>query len=353
MNRNDKTLLILSPGFAANEADSTCLPAQQQLILALNKNNPSVRIVILAFQYPYSDQPYQWHGNTVIPFGGANRQRVYRLLLWLRVWKKLKELKKQNAIKGILCFWYGECAMIGKKFAKRHGLTCFTWILGQDARAGNRYAKWFPPKSGELVAISDFIASEFEANYAVRPGYIITNAVTPSLFPETIEARDIDIIGAGSLIALKRYDIFVEVVKQVRQIHPAIRTMICGKGPEQEKIESLIKENGLEENISLVGEIPYTEVLRLMQRSKILLHPSSYEGFSGVCLEALYAGAHVISFCNPKTAWIRHWHIVDSVGMMTAMVLELLSDTATVYKPVLPYDINDSAKEMGELFFSK
>src|SRR5471030_1545875 len=209
MNRPDKTLLILSPGFAANEADSTCLPAQQQLILALNKNNPSVKILILAFQYPYSNKPYQWHGNTVIPFGGENRQRLYRLLTWFRVWKKLRELKKQYTIKGIFCFWYGECAMIGKLFAKRNRLTFFTWILGQDARAGNRYAKLFPPKPDELVAISDFVANEFETNYRVRPAHIISNGVTPSLFPQATEVRDIDIIGVGSLIALKQYDIFV------------------------------------------------------------------------------------------------------------------------------------------------
>ena len=47
-----------------------------------------------------------------------------------------------------------------------------------------------------------------------------------------------------------------------------------------------------------------------MQRTKIFLHTSSYEGFSGACLEALYAGAHVISFCEPMKQKIDHWHIV-------------------------------------------
>ena len=46
------TLIILSPGFAANEEDTTCLPPQQVFVKALNRNFPSLQIIILAFQYP-------------------------------------------------------------------------------------------------------------------------------------------------------------------------------------------------------------------------------------------------------------------------------------------------------------
>ena len=87
-----------------------------------------------------------------------------------------------------------------------------------------------------------------------------------------------------------------------------------------------------------------------MQRSKILLHPSSYEGFSGVCLEALYAGAHVISFCNPKNAWVRHWHIATGLDDMTAIAAALLSAESTVYRPVMVNDMNDSATAFMQLF---
>ena len=41
MKHDQKTLIILSPGFAKDEADTTCLPAQQVFIKALNKNFPS------------------------------------------------------------------------------------------------------------------------------------------------------------------------------------------------------------------------------------------------------------------------------------------------------------------------
>lgn len=350
MKKTEQVLLVLSPGFAANEADSVCLPAQQQLVLAMNKNFPAVKIIILAFQYPFTDTPYDWYHNSIIPFNGRNRKRIFRLWVWIRVWQKMRKIKKQYTIKGIACFWYGECALVGKLFAKNNGIRHLVWLLGQDARKGNKYAKILRPRPDELVAISDFIVKEFERNYSVRPAHMIPNGISPDLFPEPPLIKDIDVLGVGSLIPLKRYDLFIDIVKQLKQQHPLIKAVICGKGEEEGKLELLIKSNGLTDHITLSGEMPYVEVLKYMQRSKILLHPSSYEGFSGVCLEALYAGAHVISFCNPKNEWISHWYIADDVADMYAIASEILNNPNTEYRPVLPYTMNDSAMAFMKLF---
>jgi SAM-dependent methyltransferase len=87
-----------------------------------------------------------------------------------------------------------------------------------------------------------------------------------------------------------------------------------------------------------------------MQRTKILLHTSGYEGFGVVCLEALYAGAHVISFCRPMEQDIPHWHIADSPEEMMQMAEEILRDPATSYTPVLPYTMKDTVRSVMELF---
>ena len=68
------------------------------------------------------------------------------------------------------------------------------------------------------------------------------------------------------------------------------------------------------------------EILQLMKRAKIFLHTSSYEGFSTVCLEALYAGCHVISFIKPMEHDIGHWHIVQSKEEMVKKAMEILGN---------------------------
>ena len=98
------------------------------------------------------------------------------------------------------------------------------------------------------------------------------------------------------------------------------------------------------------GKQAHKELLATMQRSRVFLHTSSYEGLGAVCLEALYAGAHVVSFCKPLDAAIAHWHIVHTVDEMVAKAIALLNDEVLDNAPVLPYEINDVAVAVMNLY---
>ncbi len=344
-----KTLIILSPGFPANEEDTTCLPAQQSFVRSLNKFFPEIKITILSFQYPYSKSTYTWNNNEVISFGGRNRKKLYRLQIWRRVWLKLKSINEQKNIIGILSFWCTETALIGKSFAKKNKLKHFCWISGQDARKGNRMIRLINPQPQELIAMSDSLATEFFDNYKIFPLHIIPNGIDPNLFSSNKSEKDIEISGAGSLIHLKRYDVFITVVKKITEKFPSLKAVLCGKGAEEKKLRLLIQKFDLENNITLTGEIAHNDVLKIMQRSKIFLHTSSYEGFSSACLEALYAGAHVISFCNPVNQKIDHWHIVKTEEEMFTKAIELLNSNSTEFTPVLPFTMENTAKKIISL----
>jgi glycosyltransferase involved in cell wall biosynthesis len=350
MKNSKKALVILSPGFPTNEKDSTCLPAQQAFIQSLNTLFPHTKIIILAFQYPFTGSQYTWHGNTVIPLDGRNRNKPYRWLVWFKARRQLEKIYKNEEVIGVLSFWLDECAMAGHRFSNRKKLPHFIWILGQDAKPGNPFVNKISPKSDSLIAMSDFLARIFYDNYGIRPGHVITNGIDPSRYQPNQKTRDIDIIGVGSLIPLKRYDLFIEIIKSLQLSLPGIKVLICGKGDEQENLEKLIQENRLDYMIQLTGEKTHDEILELMQRSKLMLHTSSYEGFSGACLEALYAGTHVISFFSPQDGWIRHWHIVNHSQAMTDTALALLHSDTLDHSPVLPYDMKDTATAVMKLF---
>ena len=95
----------------------------------------------------------------------------------------------------------------------------------------------------------------------------------------------------------------------------------------------IIKE-GLEENITLVGELPHAEVLILMQRSRLFLHCPAYEGFGSVCIEALCAGTEVVSFNKPMNENIQRWHIVNGKDEMTEKAISILQDPSPAYASV-------------------
>ncbi|HEY6978749.1 MAG TPA: glycosyltransferase, partial [Chitinophagaceae bacterium] len=151
-------------------------------------------------------------------------------------------------------------------------------------------------------------------------------------------------------IVLKQYNVFLEVVAAVKKVIPSVKAVLCGEGPEEKKLRELTKEWGLEENIELAGKKSHTEVVQLMQQTKVFLHPSSYEGFGVVCLEALYAGAHVISFCKPMIKDIDHWHITNTPEEMIKKTLEILCNPRSEYKPVLVSSIDESAKAVMQIF---
>jgi glycosyltransferase involved in cell wall biosynthesis len=350
MNNERKTFIILSPGFPEDERDSTCLPLQQSFILSLKELYPQLEIVILSFQHPYHKIKYKWFDMAVLPFSGRNKGGLTRLLLRKKILATLKEIHSENKITGLLSFWCNECAWIGKHFGVKHGIKHYCWILGQDAKKENKYPQKLRPKPEELVALSDFLRDEFEKNHGIRPFNLVPPGIDTKQFLPLPAEKDIDILAAGSLIPLKQYDIFLEVIAEIKKQIPSVKAVLIGEGPERMKLQALITTLGLESNISLTGELSHTEVVQWMQRSKIFLHTSSYEGFGVVCIEALHAAAQVISFVKPMYQDIQNWHIAGNKEDMIKKTLEILKNPVTEYNQVTPYLIEDSVKKMMELF---
>jgi glycosyltransferase involved in cell wall biosynthesis len=350
MKNNQPVLVILTPGFPENESDTSCLPFLQSLIRTFNKNYSSIKIIVVTFQYPFISSKYAWNGNTVFSFGGKNKGKLSRRFLWFKVWRKLKKIKAENNVIGLFSLWFGECALIGHDFGKRFGIPHHCWIVGQDAKPGNKFVAKIKPSPHELIAISDFIADEFFKNYLIRPFYVITNGIEQELFEKVSHQRAIDVLGAGSLIPLKRYDTFIDCIFHIKKTFPQIYSVVAGKGRQDWALQKKVREHALENNIFFNGEMEHRNLLLLMQQSKVFLHPSSYEGFSMVCLEALYAGCHVISFCKPMNNDFENWHIVKTEEEMISKALEILSHPTFEYESVLPFSINETAEAVLELY---
>lgn len=348
-----EALVILSPGFPENESDSTCIPPQQVFVKALQQLNPQLQVIVLTLQYPFHSGNYKWHAVEVFSYGSKRTGRLYRATTGFKVSRTLTRLNRNYRLVGLFSFWFGKCALISHRFAKRHGLKHYSWILGQDAKPGNKYFNLIKPDAGSLIALSDFIAAEFDRNYGVKPRHLIPVGIDTALFGAQPVEKDIDILGAGSLIPLKNYRVLLEMTALLKKTLPAIKVVLCGDGPEMPLLKAMALKMGIENNLQFAGRQTHPEVLQLMQRSKILLHPSTYEGFGAVCLEALYAGAHVVSFVKPMDRPIKNWyHAPDKTAMFYSLKEKLHDDKLTPEK-VLPFTIGANVKAMMTLFYHK
>jgi glycosyltransferase involved in cell wall biosynthesis len=350
MSIKQKTLVFLTPAFPANESEENWISFQQILLRSITKLYPGIKIIVLSFIYPHAISNYNWNDIEVFSFDGMRYKKFRRPLLWRKIWRKLNAIKKEHKITVIFSLWCGECALIGRYFGKRNSINHFVWICGQDARKRNRMVKLIRPSSNELIAMSDFLVDEFFLNHHIKPAHLIPPGVDLSMYGSATSVRDIDIIGAGSLSILKQYDVFVDVIAGLKNTMPGIKAVLCGDGEDSERISKMQENYSLQQNLELTGMLTPRETIRKMQRSKIMLHPSSYEGFSMACYEALYAGAHVISFVKSMYHDIPHWHVVGSKEEMQQKAFELLNDPQLANEPIFTYSMDDSTKKLMHLF---
>ena len=194
-----------------------------------------------------------------------------------------------------------------------------------------------------------FLQKEFYRNHSVKAKHIIPIGIDPAEFDTREQKRTIDILGVGSLNDFKQYDMFIRIVKQLSDSFPNITAVICGDGTERENLDREIRAAGLQDRVTLTGLIRHDEVLHYMLRARIFIHPSAYEGFGAVCLEALYAGCQVISFCDPMELQVKHWHIVKSEDEMWEKALQLLKEFVPPEKVML-YSMSESVKAVMRLF---
>lgn len=351
--KTDKTLVILTPGFAADETDSTCVPSLQVFVKAFKRLYPDTEVIILAFHYPYRKDYYTLFGAKIYSFNGKNRGKLFKLITWRKVWNKLKELHRLHPDMQLLSFWLDECGFVGENFSRRCHVNHKIWMLGQDAKAGNRFYYRTKPSASSLISVSETMSDRFFENYGIRPQYTVPIGIDISSFEvtEPNRERDIDVVGVGSLTTLKRYHLFVEAIKNLKQIKPDIKAVVCGKGPEHQSLQSLIEKYNLQENVTLKGEVPADQVFKIMQRSKVFLHPSSYEGFSSAVTEAFYAGCEVVSYTQPMHTMPGNFHRFNDEQELNKIMANLFTNTQLVHQPILLNSDEQIAQQIASIFW--
>ena len=293
-----KSILFLVPGFPKDEKDSTCIPALQQYIYNFAKRNPNIQLSVIAFQYPYMKRKYSWNGIEVYPCGGEGRGRLGRLSTWLSAIKYILRVHFKNELFIIHSFWLEECAFVGQLMSKVLFAKHVASIMGQDALQRNLYLKYLNYSSMFISAGSSNAGDTFYNSTRHKVDAIIPIGLDVDNFSVSgkMQNRKIDILGVGSLIGLKNYRLFIEIIGELTGSFPQIKTAILGDGIDYDPLRQMIVENGLENNIKLLGELSRPETIEYMCRSKILLHTSTYEGQGYVFLEALYCGLTVVCF---------------------------------------------------------
>lgn len=134
------------------------------------------------------------------------------------------------------------------------------------------------------------------------------------------------IIFAGRLIKEKNVDVLIQSLVTVKKKIPDIICLIIGNGPELSKLEKLASDLQLKENIIFKDFMEnYDDLIGYMKSSKVLVLPSTREGFGMVVIEANACGIPVVTVDHPMNAAVDL--VIDGVnGFKTQLEPDDMSD---------------------------
>ena len=208
----------------------------------------------------------------------------------------------------------------------------------------------FYPWADGIVAVSKGVADDLAQVTGIpreRIQVIYNPVVTPELHQKAQAPLDHPwfkpgevpvLLAVGRLVVQKDFPTLIQAFARVRQARPT-RLLILGEGEERPALEALVRQLGLEQDVSLPGwvENPYPH----MVQASLFVLSSRWEGLPGVLIEALYCGCgvHLIATDCPSGSReiLRNGQYGQLVPVGDVGALALAIETALASKkPRLP-----------------
>ena len=174
----------------------------------------------------------------------------------------------------------------------------------------------------------------------------------------TASSEKFDLVYLGRLASIKRIEDILMAVDILKRRGRDLKVAIIGDGPMRERLQSLVEERNLHQNVRLLGNISDQEKYSVLKSSRIFVMPSEREGFSIATLEGMACGCVPI-VAIPKYQelfGISHFLIneengvyfpVSNIEVLASKILKLLSDEA-YYSKLQSNALRDSLKYTWE-----
>lgn len=121
---------------------------------------------------------------------------------------------------------------------------------------------------------------------------VIMNAVDEKFFENRFEGEKQNVVACGRLVEQKNYPLLINAFAEIsNEIDDNL--LIYGEGTLREQLQNLINQKGLEERIKLMGQT--NDVKSVLEKAKLFVLSSDYEGMPNALLEAMAMGVPCIS----------------------------------------------------------
>lgn len=126
---------------------------------------------------------------------------------------------------------------------------------------------------------------------------IIPNIIDDKFSPaKIISSQRCEILFVGNLIKSKGVLDLLEVSKDLLEEGLDFSLKIIGDGILRETCENYIKENKMDSNVFLIGQIPYSEIHKYFQECSFYCQPSYFETFGITYRQAISCGKPIVAY---------------------------------------------------------
>ena len=167
-----------------------------------------------------------------------------------------------------------------------------TWLTRVDGSVGwQDRLKCEVIRYGSPIAICEAVASPLPI-----PATIIGNPYQSDLFRKLPDVpRDRDLVFLARLVSDKGGDLCLEALAELKRRGPKPTLSIVGDGPERGNLERMADALGVREQVTFAGMVTGVDLVRLLNRHRIMVVPSRLEEpFGVVALEGIACGCALI-----------------------------------------------------------
>lgn len=142
------------------------------------------------------------------------------------------------------------------------------------------------------------------------------------------------VLWLGRFLRYKLPDHVVLAMKDVIRVRPDARLVLAGRHTDRQyeaRLRELVEQLGISQNTEFRFDLSEAEKRTLLRQSRVMVLPSSVEGFGVVVLEANACGVPVIASSGVPTGAVQHEknglrYPGGDIGALTAAILRLLND---------------------------
>jgi glycosyltransferase involved in cell wall biosynthesis len=205
----------------------------------------------------------------------------------------------------ILHVHYRKCALVGRQIQKTHAVPMLYTLHLSDIKVSwpwNRFSDF-----GDHTHVASKEAREWLVREAKVPQPLISilpHGVDPRRFPVASEEAKIaakealglnatDLVAAyvGRMDTPKNEEWMLDLAASSRDRLPNLKVIMVGEGPHEISLRRKLNQQHLQDRVVLLG---HRDPKPIYHAADALLLPSSREGFSLVCAEAMSTGIPVL-----------------------------------------------------------